>query len=768
MKRKIRVLIAEDNPGDAELIVRELRHAGFDPEWHRVQTEADFIAGLSADLDIILSDYDMPGFSGIRALQALHEHGLEIPFIIISGTIGEETAVKAMQMGAADYLMKDRLARLGPAVEHALEQGRLRCEHKLAGEALRQSEAEFRAMTEASPLGIFVADCKGLATYTNATLRRMLGVGFREIAGNGWVKSVHPMDRGKLLADLQERTAKEHPFEGITRFIRTDGTVIQTSIKTALMRERGRVLGYVGVVEDITERQRTEERVREQASMLDHAREAIVVRDIGTGRITFWNKGAERLYGWSAAEAEGRDIGDLIFADPSVVPLINAELLKGGESHGERRQVTKSGKELTVSSHVTLVRDATGSPKSALVINIDITEQKNLEARYLRAQRMESIGTLASGVAHDLNNILTPIMMSVTVLRQDMTAEQREGIISTIEMSAERGAQIVRQVLTFGRGIEGERSPLQAGMLFTEMVKIMRGTFPKNIAVESDTGPALWHVLGDATQLHQLLLNLCVNARDAMPDGGKLRLSARNLDIDESYASMLPEVGPGSYVLLEVSDTGTGIPPEIIKRIFDPFFTTKEVGRGTGLGLSTAVGIVGSHGGHMDVTSEPGRGTTFHIYLPASRQQEDAANASGAHAKPQKGHGETVLVVDDEEPVRASVRNILETHGYRVLAATDGTEALAVFARHASEIAIVLTDLMMPFMDGVTLIRALRMMSPGVRIIASTGLGEKNRIAELRAMKVETFLSKPYGADALLHTVHEGLHSTTDAPHNLP
>jgi nitrogen-specific signal transduction histidine kinase/ActR/RegA family two-component response regulator len=397
------------------------------------------------------------------------------------------------------------------------------------------------------------------------------------------------------------------------------------------------------------------------------------------------------------------------------------------------------------------------------VINIDITEQKNLESRYLRAQRMESIGTLASGVAHDLNNILAPIMMSASMLRADMSAEQREGIISTIEASAERGAQVVRQVLTFGRGIECERSPLQVSVLFREMEKIMRGTFPKNIVVESAAGGATWHVLGDATQLHQVLLNLCVNARDAMPDGGKLRMSARNLVIDESFAGILPEVRPGAFVLIEVGDGGTGIAPEIIKRIFDPFFTTKEVGHGTGLGLSTAVGIVSSHGGHMDVTSEPGRGTTFHIYLPASLEHGGAEAASGAEASPPGGNGKTVLLVDDEEAIRESARSVLEAHGYQVLPANDGSEALVIFAGRAAEVAVVLTDLMMPLMDGVTLIHALRRMKPTLRIIASTGLGGKDRMAELRTMKVDAILNKPYGAEALLRTLHEVLHTATDA-----
>jgi PAS domain S-box-containing protein len=765
MPRPIRILFAEDNPSDCELILRELRHAGFEPEWHRVQTEADFIARLSSEPDIILSDFDMPQFTGLRALEVLQERSVDIPFILISGTIGEDTAVKAMQKGAADYLLKDRLTRLGPAVEQALERARLCTERRKGEEALRQSEAEFRAMTEASPLGIFVADCDGSTTYTNATLRRMLGLGFQEIAGDAWTKFVHPLYREQSVEKWREAIASRQNFEGSAGFIRADGSAIQASIKTAVMRgEKDRVLGYVGTVEDITERRRTEARLHEQASMLDHAHEAIIVRDIHTRRITFWNKGAERLYGWTAAEAEGSDIGELIFADHRLPSEINDELLRTGECHREGRQVTKEGRELTVSSHITLVRDAGGIPKSALVINIDITAQKSLEAQFLRAQRMESIGTLASGVAHDLNNILAPIMMSVPLLRMEMSATEREGIISTIEASAERGAQIVKQVLTFGRGIEGHRSPLQAAPLFREIMKIMRGTFPKNITLQTDIDPDLWQVIGDSTQLHQVLLNLCVNARDAMPEGGCLRLSARNLEIDESYASMLlPEVKPGPHVLISVSDTGTGMPPEVASRIFDPFFTTKAIGKGTGLGLSTVLGIVKSHHGHIEVKSDPGRGTTFHLYLPAYLAVKGGVQAPCPIAAVPQGSGETILVVDDEAPVLSAVKGVLESHGYRVLQAADGTEALAVYASNAVTVTAVLTDLMMPFMDGVALIKALRKMKPGLPIIAATGLGEKARLAELDGLGVKAVLHKPFGADSLLQALHEALQPAATA-----
>jgi len=757
MAKALQILIAEDNPVDARLLVRALGRAGFEFEHKLVHTEADYLRCLDPSLDIILSDYEMPQFSGMRALELLKESELEIPFILISGTIGEDLAVAAIRLGATDYLLKDRLARLGQAVGHALDQARLRKERTQTMEELRL----FRALVDQSHDTFEVIDPE-TGRFLDVNERGCVALGYSraeylalrvcditpEISEPTWprvaerIRSAGLVNREGL---HRRKDGSTYPIELSAKWVRLDRDYIVT------------------VVRDITKRKRTEDRVREQAAMLNLAHDAIIVRDIQTRRVTFWNQGAERLYGWTAAEAEGRDIGELIFVDPGLPDAVTEALLKSGEWRGENLQVTKAGKELTVSGHATLVRDAEGAPKSALLINIDVTEQKILEARLLRAQRMESIGTLASGVAHDLNNILAPIMMSVPVLRRDLTPEQRDEIVTTIEMSAKRGAQIVRQVLTFGRGLEGERCPLHVDVLIKEIVKIAGETFPKNIAIQSAIGPDLWPVLGDGTQLHQILLNLCVNARDVMPEGGELRLGASNLDLDASYASMLPEAIPGAYVVLAVSDTGCGIPPEIVERIFDPFFTTKPPGQGTGLGLSTTLGIVKSHGGFIHVKTAPGKGTTFEVFLPASPEFQSVP-AEAVHVEAPKGRGELVLLVDDEPSVRGAVRIVLEASGYRVHVACDGTEALALFAMHSGSIAVVLTDLMMPLMDGVSLIRALRAMAPTLPIIASTGLGEKAQIAELKRLGVETILHKPYSADLLFRTIDHALHSRQPVP----
>jgi two-component system, cell cycle sensor histidine kinase and response regulator CckA len=399
-----------------------------------------------------------------------------------------------------------------------------------------------------------------------------------------------------------------------------------------------------------------------------------------------------------------------------------------------------------VRSRWTLVRDEMGRPKSILIINTDVTEQKRVEEQFLRAQRLESIGTLASGVAHDLNNILVPILMAAPLLRGDLPKEEREKFLTIVESSAERGASIVKQVLTFARGADGDRVLLQPIYLIGEVAKIAEQTFPKSISVRTRYPENLRPLEADATQLHQVLLNLAINARDAMPHGGDLTFSVENFDVDDHYASMTPGAKPGPHVMMQVSDTGTGIPRHIIDKIFDPFFTTKDVGLGTGLGLSTVLGIVKSHGGFVHVYSEAGH-TSFKIFLPAAKGDDSSPETP---VDIPIGKGQTILVVDDESGIREVAQAVLIKHGYKVLVAEDGPTALALLARHSSEIQVMLTDMVMPFMDGLTLVRTVRKMEPDIRVILSTGRPEDPRTSEVALLHVHGCLTKPYTRETLL------------------
>ena len=463
------------------------------------------------------------------------------------------------------------------------------------------------------------------------------------------------------------------------------------------------------------------------------------------------------MYGWTAAEAQGRKASSFLYQDePTSTAAARAAVIENGKWTGECRHICKDGGTITVRSGWTLVRDELAAPKSILIINTDVTEQKKLETHLLRAQRLESMGTLASGVAHDLNNILTPILMCAEVLKGTPLKEDLPALISMIEESARRGANVVKQVLTFAGGIEGERVVIRPSHLIQEMIDIAQKTFPKIIEILGRYPDDLWSIEGDPTQLHQVLLNLSVNARDAMPNGGSLTFGAENFNVDENYASMMPGAKPGPHVMLRVSDTGGGMARALIDKIFDPFFTTKEVGKGTGLGLPTTLGIVKGHSGFISVYSEPGKGTTFKVFLPAAAIQEELAQ-SKTSIVPIQGNGELILVVDDEPNILGITKMILEKHKYGVVSANDGPEALAIFAQHMKSISVVLTDLSMPYMDGVALVRSLKKMRPDLSIVASTGQGEQAGVAELQSLGVKNFLTKPYDVPKLLRTVHDAL-----------
>ncbi|PMB21954.1 hybrid sensor histidine kinase/response regulator [Fischerella thermalis CCMEE 5205] len=498
------------------------------------------------------------------------------------------------------------------------------------------------------------------------------------------------------------------------------------------------------------ERKQNEQKIREQAALLDVATDAIFVQDLD-GKILFWNKAAEHLYKWKKEEAIGKKASELWQEkDLSKLQAALSILMKNRAWEGELQQITKTGQEITVESRWTLVKDFDNTTQCFLVVNTDITQKKLLESQFLRAQRLESIGTLASGIAHDLNNVLAPILMTAQLLESQLNDERSKRLLPILISNAKRGANLVKQVLSFTRGMEGDRTLLQLKHIVREIQQVIRETFPKSIDVSTSIPPSLWTIYGDATQLHQVLMNLCVNARDAMPNGGTLTICAENFLVDENYARMHLDAKVGAYVAITVADTGVGIAPEIIDRIFEPFYTTKEFGKGTGLGLSTVLGIVKSHGGFVSVYSEIGKGSQFKVFLPAQQTPESLE-------EPEKelptGNGELILVVDDEDSIRDITKTSLETHNYKAITASDGIEAIALYAEHRDEISVVLTDMLMPSMDGLTTIRTLKKINPNVKIIAVSGLASTEKVNAAADIGVKAFLSKPYTAKQLLQTI---------------
>jgi len=436
-------------------------------------------------------------------------------------------------------------------------------------------------------------------------------------------------------------------------------------------------------------------------------------------------------------------------------PFASVEALQLACALCEKWKLTREARDLLAGTERIVAERTRELRESNERLQAEIEQRKEAEAHLLRAQRLESIGTLASGIAHDLNNMLSPILMSAELLRLTLPTESQE-IISIIESSAGRAARVVKQVLTFARGLEGERVPLQPKQMVREMAKIIDETFPRMIRLDTYMPGELPLIEGDPTQLHQVLLNLCVNARDAMPDGGTLRIELDEFTVDEHYASTLPGARVGRYVRLRVSDTGSGIPRDIVDKIFDPFFTTKPLGKGTGLGLSTTIGIVRTHEGFLDVHSEVGKGTTFEVFLPAAPDGAAAPAPAEIEASP-RGRGELILVVDDESAIRDVTQSVLIQNGYRTLAAANGAQALSIFTSHINRIDAVFTDVMMPLVDGVALCRALQKINPKVRIVASTGSDGESGLQELRSLNIGCVLGKPFTSGALLTALDDAL-----------
>ena len=617
-------------------------------------------------------------------------------------------------------------------------------------ESKRTSEANARlaAIVESSEDAIIGKDLNGVVTSWNRGAERTFGYTAEEMVGNPITRLIDDDRLGEeetILSRIREGKSVS-PFDTVRRT--KSGQLAYVSITASPIRDStGRIIGVSKVARNISERILAAEVIADQTAYLDEAHDAIMVRDL-KGHLLFWNKGAERLYGWTREEVLGRKTSELLYPHPEKFEESNRLTLSQGEWFGEIQQLTRDKRELTIDARWTVINDRAGQPKSILAINTDVTERKKIEGQFMRAQRLESIGTLAAGIAHDLNNILAPIMMSIDILKTTATDPQTKSILNTIEVSSQRGADIVKQVLSFARGLEGQRVEVHPKNLVKDVDHIIRNTFSKAISLRVQVADNSWTLLGDPTQLHQILLNLCVNARDAMPDGGALTIAVDNVVLDSQYAAMNPQAQVGSYVAITVTDTGTGISREIQNKIFDPFFTTKELGHGTGLGLSTVMAILKSHNGFVTVYSEKGRGTSFKVYLPAlppsagTKQREEPVTLP-------RGNGETILVVDDENSILTITGQTLKAFGYRVLEAMDGAEAIAVYAQHRDKIAVVLTDMMMPVMDGTATIHALMRINPSVKIIAASGLNANGATAK-STPGIKHFLSKPYTAGALL------------------
>ncbi|MBV6621393.1 MAG: PAS domain S-box protein [Rivularia sp. (in: Bacteria)] len=551
------------------------------------------------------------------------------------------------------------------------------------------------------------------------------------------------------------------PVENWECFIKPkNGKLFNAAITIASIYDReGKLVDKRLMIRDISDRKQAEEKIKQQAALLDITTDAIVVCNL-KNQILFWNRGAENLYGWLAPEVSYQNLQDLDRNDSPKLELAFANALENNCWQGELQQFTKSGKQIIVYSRWTLMHDEDNQPQSILIVNTDITQKKQLEAQYYRAQRLESLGTLASGIAHDLNNILAPILMGTQLLSRQLLSlnEENQMILEMFEDNSKRGAELVKQITSFAKGMKGNYIPIQLQHLIKEITRIVESTFPKSIKYNTKVA-TVWTVEAQPSQIHQILMNLCINARDAMFEGGTLTITAENKIIDSTYSSMNPDAKEGNYVMITVADTGCGISEEVKERIFEPFFTTKEVGKGTGLGLSTTFGIVKNHGGFIEVSSQVDKGSQFQVYLPASESYQ-TSQIQTTKFEISNGNNELILVVDDETHIREITKNSLSIHNYRIITANDGAEAFSLYVQHRHEISLVLLNIQMPSVDGFQTIKVLQRMNSNVKIIATSGIEFNRQLLDTNDIKVEAFLLKPYTLEELLNILEVVLNSS--------
>jgi PAS domain S-box-containing protein len=644
-----------------------------------------------------------------------------------------------------------------PAIRKALAQGEEEQRLRQTQDALQENRERFRQITENVADLILMVDLSGRCMYSNpayvATVGR-LGASSED----NMFRDIHPDDQAAVRDLFHETVRTGIAARAEYRLLRSDGSVRHVESQNSVVRNSaGAVTQVLIVARDVTERRTADEQIRHQADLLNRAQDAILMRDM-EDRITYWNQSAARIYGWTALQAQGRQTTALWNEDPAQVEAARHATLFYGEWAGEMRQRSRAGVDLIMQSRWSLVQGKDGNPAGFLVINTDIAEKKRLESQFLRVQRTESIGLLAGGVAHDINNALVPIMVATDMLETVVSDAHGKQFVSAIRTSAQHGAALVRQLLAFARGAVGQHTELSLPPLLNDFISFVGQTFPRTVEISLETAPDIWAVRGDATQLKQVLVNLCLNARDAMPAGGKITIRLENKVLSPTEARDLRELKPGPHVVISVADTGSGMAPAVLDKIFDPFFTTKEVGKGTGLGLAAVRGIVKGHGGSVAVDSLPNRGTTFRIYLPAIAATPPE---TGEPAREQKsgGKGEGVLLVDDESGVRNILTALLTASGFNVLKASSGREALEVFSNRSSEIAIVLTDVMMADGDGFSLVENLHAQKANVPIVMMSGLAGGGHYEERAKRLGVPLLPKPVTREILIRSVNQALSS---------
>jgi PAS domain S-box-containing protein len=764
MGKPINILFVEDSVDDTAMLVHELKSAGFDPHWKRVETQPDFLAEIKNLPDIILSDYSMPQFSGLRAVELLQKSGLDIPFILISGTVGEDVAVEAMKFGATDYLLKDRIARLGNAVERALLTAKKQAEQK---KAEQQILLQTRAL-EAAANAILITDRQGKILSANTAFCTMTGYGLDEVLGRYPRLLKSGAHEPGFYRQLWETVSAGQTWSGDITNRRKDGTLYQEEmVVTPVRMAGGEVTHFIAIKQDITNKKQAEEELRWKTAFLEaqvnSSPDGILVVDSQHKRIQ-QNQRLMQLFQVPQEIAEDDD-------DATLLRHVTGQMKNPGQflarvehlyAHPDEigRDEIELARGVILDRYSSPVRDQAGKYYGRIWVFRDITDRRKLEEQFRQSQKLEGIGQLAGGVAHDFNNILATIQMQAELLKTSggLSAEQAE-YADEIGVTVNRAAALTRQLLLFSRREVFRPRDLDLSGSIAGTLKMLQRILGENIEMQLKLSPQPMSIHADAGMMDQILLNLTVNARDAMPNGGRLVIETSGVEIDEFTASQSAHMQAGSFVCLTVSDSGCGILPEILPKIFEPFFTTKDVGKGTGLGLATVFGIVQQHQGWINVYSEVGRGTVFRIYLP--RLAPDVGQKS---AQPElaniRGGTETILLVEDDPALRVSVRKALSKLGYRILEAPTGVKALEVWQQYRDEIRLLLTDMVMPDeMTGTELAERLLQENPGLKVIYMSGYSAQIVGKDFPLKEGINFLTKPLQASKLAQVIRDRLDS---------
>lgn len=880
-RRPLRVLIVEDNPNDTELMVEELRAGGFDPDWTCIQSHTEFFDRLNDGFDVVLADYRVPGWDMVKALRELKARNLDVPVIVVSGSIGEEQAVETLQEGAVDYILKDRIRRLGPAVTRALERtsaaralleseqryramfetnpvpmwvydsetlkflavneaavehygytrqeflrltasdirhaddqraladdtghisGEFRHRHKdgtlmdvrinsqsstfmqhtacvilatdisdqkRAERELRESEERFRRITETIAEVFWVVD-PGINTmaYVSRAYEKIWGRSRESLYNNprSFLDAVHPDDHARVIETLNLQV-EGVPFDHEYRIIRPDGEVRWIWDRGYPVRDpQGHVVQYVRVAQDITLRRRAEEALREgeERTRLTLSASGVGVweSDLWSGE-AYWSEVCEALHGLKPGTFGKTNEAFLALVHPDdreqIMKATDRAVRERSHAEFEYRTRGADGAERLISCTAHFFYNDEGVPVRSAGILSDVTDRRSLETQLRQAQKMEAVGQLAGGVAHDFNNLLTAILGFAELL----TSQFKKGDaalkdLEQIHKAATRATHLTRQLLAFSRRQILQPVTLDLNRAVTDLAAMLRRLISEDIDINLRLDAAIGCVKADQGQIEQVIMNLAVNARDAMPEGGSLTIATANVDVDDEFFKrngVAPQHDGRQFVVLSVADTGTGMDPAIKARIFEPFFTTKVKGKGTGLGLATVYGIVKQSGGFVWVYSEPGAGATFKVFLPRTQGDAPRDVAPALQAKSVRGH-EVVLLVEDEEGVRMLARALFERNGYTVIEAPDAEQAIQLAQEHKAGIDLLVSDVVMPGKNGPELFAALSASLPALKVLYMSGYTDEANVKRGVLQPGTQFVQKPFTAAALMQKVRETL-----------